>query len=84
MKVATSLAEITFAAKAAPLKNIGLAPLVRIFNVALATDIPTNVSALENDKDYIVSSGIEKITRIEIVPMLPETEEEGVLYIVKE
>lgn len=53
-------------------------------NYALATDIPTNVSAFENDKDYIASSGIEKITRIEIVTMLPETEEEGVLYIVKE
>ena len=53
-------------------------------NYALATDIPTNVSALENDKDYIASSGVEKITRIEIVTMLPETEEEGVLYIVKE
>lgn len=42
-------------------------------------DIPT----ILNDAGYITSSGTERITRIEIVTELPETEEEGVLYIVK-
>lgn len=46
--------------------------------------IPNNVSAFTNDKNYIASSGIEKIIRIEIVNELPDDEEDGVLYIVKE
>ena len=42
-----------------------------------------NVSTFTNDARYISSTGTEIITRIEIVTELPETEEEGVLYIVK-
>jgi hypothetical protein len=48
---------------------------------AKKTDIPTNVSAFTNDNGYMTSN---TITRIEIVDELPETEEPGVLYIVKE
>lgn len=51
---------------------------------ALKTDIPripTNVSAFTNDVGYITSN---MITRIEVVDELPEIEEDGVLYIVKE
>ena len=51
---------------------------------ALKTNIPTvptNVSAFTNDAGYVTSNSV---IRIEIVTALPETEEEGVLYIVKE
>lgn len=57
-------------------------------NYVTKANMPTKVSQLENDKgyitkdnNYITSNGI---TRIEIVDSLPETEELGVLYIVKE
>lgn len=60
---------------------------------ALKTDIPTvptNVSAFTNDAGYLTAhqslEGLvssSTITRIEVVSELPETEEEGVLYIVK-
>lgn len=50
-------------------------------NYAKKTDIPTKLSEFTNDSDYITSN---TITRIEIVNKLPETEEIGVLYIVKE
>ena len=42
--------------------------------------IPTNVSEFTNDSGYMTSN---TITRIDIVEVLPEVEEEGVLYIVK-
>ena len=42
--------------------------------------VPTNVSAFTNDAKYMTSN---TITRIEVVDELPETEVEGVLYIVK-
>ena len=47
-------------------------------------EVPTNVSAFTNDAGYITSGGIEKIIRIEVVVVLPEVEEDGVLYIVIE
>lgn len=50
-------------------------------NYATKSEVPTNVSELENDKGYITSTAI---TEIRIVTELPETEEPGVLYIVKE
>jgi hypothetical protein len=53
-------------------------------NYALKTQIPTvptNVSTFTNDAKYMSSN---TVTRIEIVDELPETEEPGVLYIVKE
>ena len=43
--------------------------------------VPTNVSEFANDANYITSGDI---TKIMIVAELPETEEPGVLYIVKE
>lgn len=52
-------------------------------NYALKEDIPTiptNVSEFTNDSGYMTSN---TITRIDIVEVLPEVEEEGVLYIVK-
>ena len=42
--------------------------------------VPTKVSDLENDSNFVASN---TILRIEIVSELPEVEEDGVLYIVK-
>lgn len=47
---------------------------------ALKTDMPTNTSDLTNDSGFILSGSV---VRIEIVSELPEVEEEGVLYFVK-
>jgi hypothetical protein len=43
--------------------------------------VPTNISEFTNDSGYMISN---TITRIEVVDALPETEEDGVLYIVKD
>ena len=57
-------------------------------NYALKTDIPTKSSQLINDDGYIMSGKDSNdnwfITRIEIVDEIPTTEEDGVLYIIKE
>ena len=49
-------------------------------NYATKGEIPTTTEQLTNDSGYITSNSI---IRIEIVTELPETEEPGVLYIVK-
>lgn len=49
-------------------------------NYATKGEIPTTTEQLTNDSGYITSNSV---IRIEIVTELPETEEPGVLYIVK-
>lgn len=49
-------------------------------NYATKGEIPTTTEQLINDSGYITSNSV---VRIEIVTELPETEEPGVLYIVK-
>ena len=71
-----------------------------ISNLATKNELPTNTSDLTNDsgfltaipEEYITETELasknlvssNQITRIEIVDALPEVEEDGVLYIVKE